>query len=344
MPFQNNYQQQNSQSNPPYPQDNYYSAANAAYLTGQPLNSAVAPPNQWANSKSTPSAASGDRAYQSQNLTNGNGVAEQGLSLRPGPPTYGAQTLPSNPQPSNNFQTPRRTLTSGRGSEELHIPQTGSAMSDVHHYGAPPAYGGESAIQYQQMNPQQSSTVASNPLPSSLQPGLSNRPMSYSNNTAQILPTLPQISTQMQQPPASGRSIPVVHSHSYSRSSPGGMDQPKYKPFSNTPEASKYTSPTSTYVPQTPQGASSYSPLGLADIRPRTDAALPDGALSPGVLADYEALQYPSNSNHMTPWPIYALDWCKWPPRSNTSSAGKIAIGSYLEDNHNFVRSRIGEM
>ena len=44
----------------------------------------------------------------------------------------------------------------------------------------------------------------------------------------------------------------------------------------------------------------------------------------------------PSNSNYLAPWPVFAFDWCKWGvPGGN--SAGKIALGSYLEDTHNFV-------
>jgi WD repeat-containing protein 68 len=37
----------------------------------------------------------------------------------------------------------------------------------------------------------------------------------------------------------------------------------------------------------------------------------------------------------MAPWALYAFDWCKWAPQGN--SAGKLAIGSYLEDGHNYV-------
>jgi WD repeat-containing protein 68 len=45
----------------------------------------------------------------------------------------------------------------------------------------------------------------------------------------------------------------------------------------------------------------------------------------------------PTNSNYLAPWPVFAFDWCKYPvPHGN--SAGKIAVGSYLEDPHNFVR------
>lgn len=116
------------------------------------------------------------------------------------------------------------------------------------------------------------------------------------------------------------------------------MEQPRYKPFSNTPEQNKYNSPTS-YGPQTPQGPPSYSPLGLADIRPRADTTLSDQTLfSPVPVQDNDIMQYPTNSNYVAPWPIYAADWCKWPPRSSTGSAGKVAIGSYLEDGHNYIQ------
>lgn len=48
-------------------------------------------------------------------------------------------------------------------------------------------------------------------------------------------------------------------------------------------------------------------------------------------------MQFPTNSNYVAPWPIYAADWCKWPMSSGGSFAGKVAMGSYLEDGHNYV-------
>lgn len=331
MPFQNNSFQQ-PQSNPPYPHDKYYGPVNALYQAGPTLGSVGAPASQWSSNKS---GTTEEPVYTGSN-TNGLGVAEQRLALRTGPPAYAAQPgLPA---------TPRRPTTFGRPTEELHIPQSGNTMDDVQHYGAPPAYGGEAITMNIQpstpQHPTHASSVASNPLPGSLQPGMTNRPGPLSSNTAPTVPTLPQISTQVQQ---SQRPLPLSASHSYSRSSPGNMDQTKYKPFSNTPETQKYASPASSYMPQTPQGAPSSSPLGLADIRPRTDIGLSDGPLSPGLVSENDPLQYPSNSSYVAPWPIYAIDWCKWPPRSSGGSLGKIAMGSYLEDNHNYVciRSRI---
>jgi WD repeat-containing protein 68 len=248
--------------------------------------------------------------------------------------------LPPNPYSPAQYQTPRRPLISGRQPDELHIPSASAAMGDYNRYQAPPAYGGSESlsINVQPSTPQHLSSNAGNTLPGALQPGPMGRPGPLSSNTAPgSIPTLPHISTQMQQPPVSARPAGPNHAHSYSRSSPTTLEQVKYKAFTNTPEATKYGSPNAMNVPQTPQ-ASSYSPLGLADIRPRTDTGFSDDPTSPGFYqgaADHQ--QYPKNSQYLAPWPIYATDWCKWPPRPHGGHAGKVAIGSYLEDNHNFV-------
>lgn len=248
---------------------------------------------------------------------------------------------PPNPYPPAQYQTPRRPVISGRQPDELHIPSVSGAMGDYNRYQAPPAYGGSESlsINVQPSTPQHLSSNAGNTLPGALQPGPMGRPGPLSSNTAlSAIPTLPHLSTQMQQPPVSARPANLNHSHSYSRSSPTNLEQVKYKAFTNTPEAAKYGPSNAMNVPQTPQ-ASSYSPLGLADIRPRADTGFSDDPTSPGFYqgaVDHQ--QYPKNSQYLAPWPIYASDWCKWPPRPHGGHAGKVAIGSYLEDNHNFVR------
>ncbi|KAM7223560.1 WD40-repeat-containing domain protein [Rhypophila decipiens] len=78
----------------------------------------------------------------------------------------------------------------------------------------------------------------------------------------------------------------------------------------------------------------SNTPLGLADIRPRADSNLSDGL--PGTPAYEFANAQPRTSSYMAPWALYAFDWCKWQPQGN--GAGKVAIGSYLEDGHNFIQ------
>ena len=81
----------------------------------------------------------------------------------------------------------------------------------------------------------------------------------------------------------------------------------------------------------------SYSPLALADIRPRADSNLDDNFGSDIGLSDSPE-KVPTNSNYLAPWAVYAFDWCKWPVQSG-NQAGKMAIGSYLEDPHNYVYS-----
>lgn len=227
--------------------------------------------------------------------------------------------------------------------EELHLPTPPSVMSDVHQYQRSNSYMSNDplSIQTQQATPQHSENST---LPGSLQPGQFGRPGPPSSvNTAPgSIPTLPQISTQLQESTTPARTVLQNHSHSYSRSSPAGLDQPKYKPFSATPTTSQFSSPNPSFIPHTPQ-ASSYSPLGLEDIRSRDPSGFGDGPASPSVYPFNGELQYPTKNNYVAPWPIYALDWCKWPLRSHGSAAGKIAVGSYLEDDHNYVSKELGE-
>jgi len=340
MPFHiPRHHHQQSLSDSQFSHDNYYGAANAIYSAGQTLSSVGAPASHWTTPSAAPTTASENRTYQQTNA-NGNGAV---IPYRPGPAVYGGQTISQSE--SQSYPLPRRTLTIGRQPEELHLTPQGSAMSDVQHYGAPPAYGGDGvSIPFPPSTSQHPSGTASNQIPGPLQPG-PHRPgplATITNTTAAInnaptLPTLPQISTQMQQAPPAAKPSSLNHTHSYSRSSPGAMDQSKYKPFSNTPDEQKFSSASANYVPHTPLGPSSYSPLGLADIRPRTDPTFPDTPFSPTTVQENEVAQYPSNSRYIAPWPIYALDWCKWPPRTTGGGAGKIAIGSYLEDSHNYV-------
>jgi DDB1- and CUL4-associated factor 7 len=334
MPFHGpRHQHSLSESSPTY--DNFYSTTNALHASGQSLASVGLPlPNQWPPASHKPPAVLPPpnqlqtQQYQPLHSNGNNGMtipyraAPQGH--HPGPVAYNTDA-----QNQAQFQTPQRSNTLRR-NEELHLPQTGSAMSDIQHYGAPPTYN----VNVQPATPQH---PPSQPVPGQLQPGQSNRPpMMASSNTAPQLPTLPQISTQMQQQqsPSSARPSALSTTHSYSRSSPGLMEQPKYKPFSSTPD--KYNTPNS-YGPQTPSGPPSYSPLGLADIRTRTEAGFSDPLFSPTQTTETEVMHYPTTSGYIAPWPIYALDWCKWPPRT-ANSAGKVALGSYSEDGQNWLQ------
>ena len=249
--------------------------------------------------------------------------------------------------PSHNFDIPRRTHTFGRQPDELHIPSNYAAM------------GQQSSREQSRQNNYQlyddsgrgvatqghphSNTSVGRSLPGALQPGNSGRPGPLSANTApSTIPTLPQISTQTQPYSNPSRVTSVSHSHSYSRSSPAGLDQQKYVPYINTPEEPDFAStPIHRYptfqTPQGTQGGPAYSPLGLADIRPRAYSGEGPQSATPYSGEGYST--NPTNCNFLAPWAVYAFDWCKWPVQKQGSgdAAGKMAIGSYLEDGHNFV-------
>lgn len=256
------------------------------------------------------------------------------------------------PNPPQAFETPRRTQTSARQPEELHIPQSYNAMgqqsaSDLsrhHSYNSSQEIASETApgIHVQQATPQRSHYSSVSTGMSLLGALQSGRPGPMSSNTApSSISTLPQASPHAQQYPNSSRSSLANHSHTYSRSSPPGNEQQKYVPYANTPENSKFSSPpnqryTSSH---TPQAGASYSPLGLADIRPLGEPGLPDGPMSANPYSNDGINSVPTNSNYLAPWAVYAFDWCKWPVQQQSlgDAAGKMAIGSYVEDGHNFV-------
>ncbi|KAK0516724.1 hypothetical protein JMJ35_001327 [Cladonia borealis] len=251
---------------------------------------------------------------------------------------------------SSGFETPRRTQTYGRRPEELHIPpntamnpQGGKDLPRHHSYHSSHEYpGGQTpGINVHQATPQGSqytSSAAGQSLPGSLQPG---RPGASASMTApSTIPTLPQIQNPAHQQQSSPRPSTANQSHNYSRSSPAGLDQPKYAPFASSPESAKYTSPsTHRYTSsQSGQPESTYSPLGLADIRPLGDSSQ-DGPQSANPYSGDGFPTFPTNSNYLAPWAVYAFDWCKWPVQhSSGDSAGKMAIGSYVEDGHNFIQ------
>ena len=251
------------------------------------------------------------------------------LSSGQPPPRAILPTMSTSTNYSSNqsYDTSRRPpALFGRQAEELHIPQDHTIM------------GQQPSREHDPYNSYHSNSIShfssSSALPLPLQSGNPGRPSIASTNTApSTVPVLPPLSTQSQSQAYStpSRSSTTGHSHSYSRSSPAA-------PFVNTPEDSKFTSPPShKYTPQTPHGAS-YSPLGLADIRPRADSGHSDGPTSANPYSDYSSV--PTNCNYLAPWAVYAFDWCKWPVQQQGlgDGAGKMAIGSYLEDGHNFVR------
>ncbi|KAL2001501.1 hypothetical protein VTN02DRAFT_1667 [Thermoascus thermophilus] len=272
--------------------------------------------------------------------TNGPPSTEADALFAADSPAYTTPRRDSDLAMSNpaSFDSSRRAF--GRQPEELHIPVSGPMASAPrqqphHQFAAPPDAANSNPPSLNQPSSQYGTTTASNALPGALQPGNTSRPPSLSTTAAPSAgPALPQLPAPSQPQP----TTVTINSRGHSRSSPAGFDQQKYKQYGNTAETSKYVSPPGTgYQPHTPQGAK-YSPLGLADIRPQGDSVLADVMMSPNSYNNGGESQVPTNSNYIAPWPIYAVDWSKWPMAATGSSAGKIAIGSYLEDSHNYVR------
>ena len=266
----------------------------------------------------------------------------------------GSGNAPGLPPPNAAASAPPMASTS-RPGEELHIstqqplpPQSSQPPPQQHMYNSPSDYSSAPNLNIHQATPQApySNAPSAPSVPGSLQVGSNAQQQRPAASSAYTAPSaVPQINTNAQQYTLPTRSSTMNQqqqqpSHTYSRSSPAGLgpDQ-KYIPFSNTPENSKYAAgtPVQKYYSSTPLGTASNSPLGLADIRPRANSSMNEDPMGGGTLfADNERAA--SNSNYFTPWPAYAFDWCKWNVHGG-NSAGKMAVGSYLEDTHNFVRA-----
>jgi WD repeat-containing protein 68 len=249
------------------------------------------------------------------------------------------------------FDTPQRQPQLpplGRTPDELPPSPVVQNMSGQQHtYNSPTDYSGSAPnINLQQATSQAPSSYSAQPtpnsMPGSLQPGPAGRPpppqSAYTAPTT--VPTIPHINTNAQQYTLPTRSNTMNTSHSYSRSSPAGLEQ-KYVPFNNNnPDGQKYPQTPQQqqkfFSPETASGGPSASPLVLEQIRPRTNSNLNEDGMSGTTLFSDHMERQPTNSNYISPWAMFAFDWCKYPvPHGN--SAGKMAVGSYLEDTHNFV-------
>ncbi|KZF26189.1 WD40 repeat-like protein [Xylona heveae TC161] len=334
-------------------------AATGIYQAAQALGSIGAPSGNLRVATSGTTGAATDAFLPS----NGN-TTDLIVGGQTAPPTIPGFPGPGTDHPTATAIQPhsadlsRRTQTLGRQPEELHMPPSSLTMGQ--HSSHQPSQNtlpqryvpsqdqlasNTPGINVQQATPKTSHFASASTgagLPGALQPGNSGRPVPSSVNTAPSSIPFAQTTTQPpQQYSTPSRSGTVSQAHSYSRSSPSGFEQSKYIPYSSTPE-NKYTSPPAQKYgyPQTPSGALSNSPLGLSDIRPRADSSLSDGPPSANPFLFDIAASQPPNCNYVAPWPVYAFDWCKWPAQQHSggSSAGKIALGSYIEDGHNFIQ------
>ncbi|KAL2194112.1 WD40-repeat-containing domain protein [Corynascus similis CBS 632.67] len=253
-----------------------------------------------------------------------------------------------NQQPQ--YQPPRRTGTYSSQHDELHIPQgmTGHQGHQGHQTQqlSPRDYStGAPHIKLEQASPnipQMSGYQAAGGVPNVLQPGgLNSRQPTVPSNAAPTLPSM-QPDYQSHQTQASSKQGSLNLSHSYTRSSPsapyetGGSGYLPYTPTTpgGSAASSQFMSPTEPKYTSSNSQRVSNTPLGLHDIRPRADSSLSDGL--PGTPGYEVGSNQSRTSNYMAPWALYAFDWCKWAPQGN--SAGKLAIGSYLEDGHNYIQ------
>lgn len=284
--------------------------------------------NANASPTSTPAAASTPQGAMSQQQHHHH---HQGQQQQQAPPQYSGSS--------------RRATGYGDDPQQPH-PMQGSSQYQQHGQMSPRDYSTPSTGPHIKLDqpPSNSSSYQGSPsVPSVLQPGGPlTRPSAVGTNATPSLPTV-QGSISQQQDYQTPAKPALNMSHSYSRSSPAAAydgTNPGFSPYTPTtpggagPSSSQFMSPTDrSYNAPGSQRNISHTPLGLADIRPRADSSLSDG-LSSGI--DF-AMQNtpPGTSNYMAPWATYAFDWCKWAPQGN--GAGKVAIGSYLEDGHNFV-------
>lgn len=242
---------------------------------------------------------------------------------------------PAEPQP---FGTPRRQHPQ-RPSADFHLPSNAPALNYAtpqQNYSLYPPGDASPAFHLQQASPHGSQTSSIVPpgstVPGALQPGGGSARSAASS--AYGTPSNPPL---MQVPPSQINASQYTHSHS--RSSPAGMGDTsqKYVPFNQTTTPNIVSNPKAYNLShtQTPTAGPSHSPLNLTDIRSRAVSDANDTGMGMGALVSYS--DTPTNSNYLAPFATYAYDWCKWPiPGGN--GAGKMAIGSYLEDPHNFIQ------
>ncbi|PFH58824.1 hypothetical protein XA68_13171 [Ophiocordyceps unilateralis] len=257
---------------------------------------------------------------------------------------------------SQQLPPPRRPVGAvSYGQDELHM--TGVVPSTQAQHLSPRDYPPQIKLEHPPPSNAPAPPPAVSSVPDVLQPGgMTGRPSVMAANTAPTgLPPLhgSMSSASQHQLPSHDYHTPSKpslamppHAHAYSRSSPTvGYDAPPsasapsflaYTPTTPTGSTSQFASPADVAKYGAPGSQRNFSntPLGLADIRPRADSTMSDGA---GGTAAHDLVNaQPGPSNYICPWAVYAFDWCKWPPQG--AGAAKLAVGSYLEDGHNFIQ------
>jgi WD repeat-containing protein 68 len=326
---------------------NAQGAASGLLQAAQALGSIGAPTGNLRTATTGTTSAGTDSLYPTgTHSSNAAAQPAQGSNHNSAQTSQSLNAAVSNPATNNTqqFETPRRQQAYSRQPDELHLGDMNNSTAQrgpmsPRDYAA----GGPPRINLEQSTPETSHYQSTSNLPGALQSGATNRPPPLSSLSSNTAPPVPALQNTMAHDPftAPMRSAPQSLSHNYSRSSPStGYDGQTYQPYSATPgasEAAQFSTPSSLkYVPGQQRNVSN-TPLGLADIRPRADSNLSDVVPGANPYSFDGANAVPTNSNYLAPWAIYAFDWCKWPAHNN--DAGKVAVGSYLEDGHNFVSS-----
>ncbi|QIW97230.1 hypothetical protein AMS68_002748 [Peltaster fructicola] len=242
-----------------------------------------------------------------------------------------ASVAPGN---SSQFQSPRRGHIA-RVSEDLRLPSNAPPLQYGQQYqGTPMSYRQPPTFNLQQPD----GSPAPQSVPGALQPagGNLNRPVPSSGYSAPHVAQVPSIQTNAQQ--YTTQSTPRLHSRNDSMDRTPSTTAQKYMPFAQTPSQTPTSSNPKHYnalSSHTPVGPS-HSPLNLGDIRSRTISDANELAMGTNTLFSYSDTA--TNSNYLAPFATYAFDWCKWPIHGGGDGAGKMAIGSYLEDPHNFIQ------
>nr|POE77536.1 putative wd repeat-containing protein c17d11.08 [Quercus suber] len=326
-----------------------YSIGSSLSAAGRAIGAIGAPhvPGSHPTSSSTTITAAGTDSFappseapplhSNSSMAQGRGTFEQSSA----PPSA---TSSAGPNGSQQFGTPRRQHPQ-RPSTDFHIPSNAPPLQyttpqlqqlqpqSLYLPGtAPPAFDLHQASSHSSRTSSIVPSNAGSTVPGALQPGggTARSAVSSAYSTPANLPPM--------QVPSSQANAPQ-YNHSHSRSSPAGMGDAsqRYVPLNQTPTQNAASNPKAYNLShtQTPNAGPSHSPLNLTDIRSRAVSDANDIGMGTGTLVSYS--DTPTNSNYLAPFATYAYDWCKWPiPGGN--GAGKMAVGSYLEDPHNFIQ------
>lgn len=167
------------------------------------------------------------------------------------------------------------------------------------------------------------------PVPSSTSSSAARPAASHTATAPAAVPALP-IPLQQQQQQRS-----TMHRTSTQQAPAAAASSSRYSP---PIEGRKYTHPgalTPTYSAATGGTAGQHSSGHVASSHLGMGlSGMATGSNSPGDAE--EPQQGPAGKGRwMSSRCLYAVDWCKWQP---TSGYGRVAVASYAEDSHNYVR------